>query len=147
MTRVRCYAVRVLAVVVLGLPARAAPPSDEPLEPEQAFPVDARVRAEGIDLAFRIADGYYLYGSRFRVEAERGLPVGPPQLPRGEPKDDPFIGRTEILRRAATIHLPFTGGARPGTYVLKVTAQGCAEDRVCYAPFTQVIRVTLPGAQ
>ncbi len=63
---------------------------------------------------------------------------------KGEAKDDPFIGRTEILRGSATLRLPFIGGARPGAYRVSVTAQGCAEDKVCYAPFAQVVRVSLP---
>ncbi len=126
--------------------ALAAPPAGDPLDPEKAFPVTAHLSATGIDLVFRIAEGYYLYGDRFRVEPDPGLPVGNARIPKGEPKDDPFIGRTEILRRSVTVRLPFTGRVAPGTYAVKVTAQGCAEEKVCYSPFTQVVRVRVPVA-
>lgn len=128
--------------------ACAAPIPDEPLDPEKAFPATATLTPQGIDLAFTIVDGYYLYGDRFRVDVDApGLPLGPARVPKGEVKDDPFIGRTEILRRQAVLRLAFTAKPGPGTYVLKVTAQGCAEDRVCYTPFTQVVRVTVPASR
>ncbi len=118
----------------------------EPLDPEKAFPASARaVPGSGFEIDFRILDGYYLYRDRFRVSVEpASLPVGAIVTPAGERKDDPFIGPAEILRRSARVRVPFTGSAKPGSYVLKVTAQGCAEDRVCYAPFTQVLRVSIP---
>ena len=127
--------------------ACASPVTGEPLDPEKAFPVTASLAPGGIDLGFTILDGYYLYGDRFRVDVDPpGLSLGRTRIPRGEAKDDPFLGKTEILRRQAFLHLPFTAKALPGTYALRVTAQGCAEDRVCYAPFTQVVRVTVPAA-
>jgi thiol:disulfide interchange protein DsbD len=130
--------------VALPVTALAAPVPGEPLEPEKAFPVAAILASGGIDLVFRIPEGYYLYGDRFRVEPDPGLPVGPARLPQGVEIDDPFIGRTRILRGSAVLHLPFTGGARAGTYRIRVTAQGCAEEKVCYAPFTQDARVRIP---
>lgn len=128
--------------------ACASPIPDEPLDPEKAFPVTATLTPLGIDLSFTILAGYYLYGDRFRVDVDApGLPLGPARVPVGEVKDDPFVGRTRILRRHALVQLPLTAKAGPGTYVLRVTAQGCAEDKVCYMPFTQVVRVTVPAAQ
>jgi thiol:disulfide interchange protein DsbD len=119
---------------------------EEPLDPEKAFPASARaVPGTGVEINFRILDGYYLYRDRFRVSVEpAGLPLGAIVAPAGERKDDPFIGPTEILKRSARVQVPFTGSAKPGSYLLKVTAQGCAEDRVCYAPFTQLLRVSIP---
>ena len=81
-----------LALALLPAAALAAPPDGEPLDPEKAFPVTARVAAGGVDLAFRIVEGYYLYGDRFRVEVDPALPVGAARIPKGVPKDDPFIG-------------------------------------------------------
>ena len=121
---------------------------EEPLEPDRAFPVTARVIVDGpratvIDLRFAIRDGYYLYVDRFRIEAP-GLPLGVPGLPVGIDKDDPFVGKSRILKGDATVHLPLRGRAAAGEHVVLVTAQGCAEGRVCYTPFTQEVRVTLP---
>jgi thiol:disulfide interchange protein DsbD len=139
----------VVAVCLVAMAAHGAAFDDEPLEPERAFPVSAKVvtdrqaRALGIDLRFAIGEGYYLYKERFRVEAP-GLPVGPLVLPAGMEKEDPFVGRSRIFRKATTLRLPFRAKPSPGEYELRVTAQGCAEERVCYAPFTQVVRVSVP---
>ena len=136
-----------LAVVGSMGCASAATPADEPLEPEQAFPATARVvKAAGrerVHVSFRIADGYYLYRDRFKVAAD-GLALGKPSLPPGVAKNDPFVGRSRIFRRGVTLRIPFAGPPKPGHYVVKVTAQGCAEERLCYAPFTQDVALRIP---
>jgi thiol:disulfide interchange protein DsbD len=140
--------VAALAAVVCGA-VFAAGVDDEPLEPERAFPLEARLVSDGtgaprvIELRFTIRDGYYLYGDRFRVESP-GLPVGRLAVPDGAVKDDPFVGKTRILRGAASLRLPLQSRPAPGDYVLVVTAQGCAENRICYAPFTQSAHLTFP---
>jgi thioredoxin:protein disulfide reductase len=139
-------------VCVMALCAAAsvrAALTDEPLEPEKAFALSATVVRAGraapsaIDLRFRIEKGYYLYRDRFKVDAP-GLEVAAPRVPKGVEKDDPFVGRSHILKGSATLRVPLRGAPRSGQYELRVTAQGCAEDRICYAPFTQSVRVTLP---
>jgi hypothetical protein len=34
--------------------------------------------------------------------------------------------------------------AKPGRYRVKITAQGCAEERICYSPFPQEVVVNIP---
>lgn len=147
---------RSIAAIVLAPALAVAAYTDEPMDPEKAFPASARLVVpaaasspsgprHGIDLSFRVPEGYYLYSRRFKVEVQpAGLPVGALAVPAGLAKDDPFLGPTEIHPRDVTIHLPFTAVAPPGSYTLRVTAQGCAEDRVCYAPFTQTLRLEVP---
>ena len=139
-----------LAVLFAGVIASTAAASShilaEPLEPEKAFRLSARPAADraGIELHFSIEDGYYLYRDRFKVEAS-GLPAGALEVPEGVAKDDPFVGRTRILTRSAALRLPLTASLKAGTYRVRVTSQGCAEERVCYAPFTQTVTVRWPG--
>lgn len=158
-----------VAVLLAALLAGAAPaaravppgilasPTDEPLEPDRAFRPDARLVAgepgaaggterHGIDIEYTIAPGYYLYRSRLRFEVvPPTLLVGKPELPPGIEVDDPFIGKSFIYRDRVTIHLPFAVGVvRPGRYTVRITAQGCAEDRICYSPFPQAVTVNVP---
>ena len=139
-----------LAALLAGLAAFTAAASShilaEPLEPERAFRLSARPAAdrESIELHFSIEDGYYLYRDRFKVEAA-GLPAGALVVPDGIEKDDPFVGRARILTRSVALRLPLTASVKAGTYRVRVTAQGCAEERVCYAPFTQTVVVRWPG--
>jgi thiol:disulfide interchange protein DsbD len=145
-----------LVSAFLAGPAAAAP-ADEPLEPDAAFRPAGRLVAgepsanagserHGIDIEYRIAPGYYLYRSRLRFEVSPStLLVGPPEIPAGIEMDDPFIGKTAIFRDAVTIHLPFmVSVAKPGRYKVRITAQGCAEDRICYSPFPQEVIVNIP---
>lgn len=131
--------------------------TDEPLDPDVAFRPDARLVAgepassggserHGIDIDYRIAPGYYLYRSRLRFEVSPpSLLIGPPEIPKGIEVDDPFVGKSEIFRDHVTIHLPFAVSvAKAGRYKVKITAQGCAQDRICYSPFPQEVTVNIP---
>ena len=137
-----------LAACALGLAHGAI--SDPPLEPEKAFRLSAKVvpakapgAAQQIDLRFDIEKGHYLSRERFKAEAA-GLAAGALIVPDGKEKSDLFVGRSRILRGSATLRLPLTRPAAPGSYVVRITAQGCAEDRFCYAPFTQSRNVAIP---
>lgn len=139
--------------VAFGAGPAAAAATDEPLEADKAFRATARLVAgppaaadrHGIDVEYRIEPGYYLYRDRLRFEVLPALLVAAPEFPRGEEIDDPFLGKSVIFREKATIHLPFTASAvKPGQYRVRITAQGCAENRLCYAPFVQELPLNIP---
>ncbi len=138
--------------------AALAAPADEPLDPNVAFRPSATLvyarstvgggsERHGIDIEYRIAPGYYLYRNRLRFQVSPAtLPVGDPELPPGLEVDDPFVGKSPIFRESVTIHLPFAASVvQPGRYVIKIVAQGCAEDRLCYSPFPQEAALTIPA--
>ena len=137
------------ATATVAIASAAAAPEKEPLEPELAFPLtgrlvsDARGVPRRVELRFAIHDGYYLYADRFKVDAP-GLAVGRLSVPAGTMKDDPFVGKSRIVRGRATLGVPLPERPAPGDYTLTVTAQGCAENRVCYAPFSQPVRIVVP---
>jgi len=146
-----------LAAACIAGAVQAAPAlSDEPLEPDKAFVPRARLVAgeasasgserHGIDIDYAIAPGYYLYRSRLRFQVTPPtLLIGSPELPPGIEVDDPFIGTSAIFRDRVTIHLPFVVSVvKSGKYRVKITAQGCAEGRICYAAFPQELEVNIP---
>lgn len=135
-----------------------AAPADEPLDPNVAFHPSATLvfaqstagggaERHGIDIEYRIAPGYYLYRNRLRFQVSPATAlVGPPELPPGVEVDDPFLGKSAIFREKVTIHLPFASSSvPPGRYVVKIVAQGCAEDRICYSPFPQEVALVVPA--
>jgi thiol:disulfide interchange protein DsbD len=147
----------ILATILLSGGLQAAPgKDDEPLDPNLAFRPQARLVAgessassaerHGIDIEYRIADGYYLYRDRMRFEVSPAtLLVGAAEFPPGIEVEDPFLGKSVIYRDRLVIHLPFmTSIARAGRYTVRITAQGCAENRICYAPFPQEVMVNIP---
>ncbi|MEX8494824.1 protein-disulfide reductase DsbD [Sphaerotilus sp.] len=134
----RCL-VGVLVWLVVAGPARAA---EVFLEPEQAFPLSARVvDARTLVLRFDVAPGYYLYRERFEV-----VPVGPdamlspPVYPAGVVKfDETFQKEVEIYHDA--LEVPLAVQSAPAQFMVKVTHQGCADKGLCYPPQIHQLQV------
>ncbi|MDR1661209.1 MAG: protein-disulfide reductase DsbD [Azoarcus sp.] len=123
----------VLAAFLLALctaPTRAA----DPMEAEKAFALRARaIGPDAVEVVFDIASQYYLYGERFRFEAEPPeVELGKAERPPGERKIDPFFGEVETYRGQLRILLPVKTPSR--RFTLIVTSQGCWDGGVCYPP-------------
>ena len=124
-------------VMSLVLTAGAVSAQAAPLQPDKAFALTVRPDGQGaLQLTWDIADGYYLYRSRF--SAEIGGSTGDLTLPKGETHDDPWFGPEEIFRGTVTARL-----ASPAAEVT-LGWQGCQEDGICYAP--QTVRLSADGA-
>lgn len=122
---------------------------DELLEPEKAFRISARALDErNVEVAFKIADGYYMYRSRFSFATAAGKPLADVDMPRGKIKEDQFFGKQETFRDLVRIRVPVSPeDAAKGTVSLKVTSQGCSDKGVCYVPLEQTVRVSLPKSR
>jgi thiol:disulfide interchange protein DsbD len=131
--------VRILGFVtlLLRLVAAAAPVfAAAPIPADQAFQLRAQLDAEeGIELTWSIASGYYLYrdkivvtldGRRIRIATEKG-----------EPKDDPNFGMTEVYHAAATATVPAELLPEKGHII--VSYQGCGENTICYPPIAKTV--------
>lgn len=147
---------RLLAFLAVWLCAVAAAAAEEPLPPEQAFKLSARLLDAGTVLVrYDIVRGYYMYRDKFAFEAPPAQ-LGAPDLPPGKVKDDPNFGPVETYRDRVEIRLPIqpaAAGALPAVLRLKATSQGCADLGICYPPQEQFVDVKfaaaggLPGGQ
>jgi thioredoxin:protein disulfide reductase len=119
--------------------------ADDLLEPEKAFRFSARPAADGVEVTFAIADGYYMYRDKFRFAAEGNpsVKLGAPQFPAGARHKDEFFGEVETYRRQVRIHVPAQGDGR---FDLKVVSQGCADAGVCYVPMESKASLQLASA-
>ena len=91
-----------------------------------------RLESGETQLYWQIADGYYLYQQRLKVD---GLPAEyKPALPEGESHSDEFFGEQQVYRQGLELKIP--AGA---TGQIKVGFQGCADAGLCYPPQTQVV--------
>ncbi len=119
------------------------------LTPDEAFLISARPADAGkVRIAWRIADGYYMYRSKFRFTTDTpGVELGNPALPASETREDPIFGDVEVYRGELVIDLPVTLAANaPDLLTLKVRSQGCADAGLCYPPHTQTVLAGLTAA-
>lgn len=142
---------RFLALCALSfssLPALAFTEADL-LPVDQAFALSARADGrDGIELQWKIADGYYLYRHRIAVApVGDGFAPGPLTLPEGHKKHDEFFGNVETYR--GQLRAVLAGQADPATrsVTLEVRYQGCADAGVCYPPQKRRIEVKLPPGE
>ena len=98
-----------------------------------------------IRLNWRIADGYYLYKQRLKLEpADAAQAVGAIVLPKGESHYDEYFGEQEIYRTSLDGTFSVPPGAK--SVNVNVTYQGCADAGLCYPPITKMLTVSLEGA-
>lgn len=130
MTYVRTIWFVTILLQALWIGAAAASPKP----PDEAFRFDVvQGEEEGVELLWSIEPGYYLY--RGRIAASLGGKRLKVTTARGETKDDPTFGPTEVYHHEATAFVR----AAPETGELRVTYQGCGENTICYPPITKVI--------
>ncbi len=137
-------------LIALWLPCAHADPfgDDELLPAEQAFALEASMASrDRIRAVWDIADGYYLYKSKFRFSTDaEGISLGEPVLPAGKVKQDEFFGEIETYRDRVVVEIPVTRAADAAdSFELKAGSQGCADIGVCYPPQTQLAALTLPA--
>lgn len=120
------------------------------LPPEKAFVFTADVKdAHTLTARWDIADGYYLYRSKFNFEITDPATVqtGTPSFPQGKQKKDDTFGLMEVYFHGVNVDLPLQRSSTAATNItLKAVYQGCAEAGFCYPPQTQEITLQLPDA-
>ena len=129
-----------LLAMLFPLLAYAVPGIDLFKKPDFLPVSDAfRFSAERLDsgetrLYWQIADGYYLYQKRIKLEGPgaQDLPV----LPPGERHSDEFFGEQPVYRQDLELILPASANGQ-----LKVGWQGCADAGLCYPPQSQLVEL------
>ena len=107
---------------------------DDFLPVEQAFQFELIQSDQGQPiLAWKIADGYYLYQHKLGLIDDSGAAVEL-ELPPGIPHSDEYFGDSEIYRNQLSISLP---EAVEPPY--EVRCHGCPDAGSCYAPQELVI--------
>lgn len=113
------------------LPATASLFSSQPkfLPGDQAFAFSSQQQADQLQLAWQIADGYYLYKKEIAISSNNAK-LGEPQFPTAERYQDEFFGEVEIYRNQLTIPVALEANA---TGQVLVRYQGCTKG-FCYPP-------------
>lgn len=134
-------------LILVSLGNALAQSGEEFLRPEAAFQFSAKSDgADAVIAEWTVADGYYLYRSKFRFSTESGgISLGSPEIPPGKIKRDENFGDVEILRGRISVRIPVSRTAGAGeTLELAARYQGCADAGLCYPPQRQKVSLTLP---
>jgi thiol:disulfide interchange protein DsbD len=131
-----------LLLTCLLIPGAYAQDQDDLLPPEEAFRFTAAESEPGVLTAsWSIAEGYYLYRSKFKFNAGDNTQLAEAKIPPGKIKNDEFFGEIETYRDHLDISIPFSRENPNGnTLELEAVYQGCADLGVCYPPQ----KITLP---
>lgn len=128
--------------------SRASSGDNDVLPPDQAFRFAAFPDGpDRVRLVWQIADDYYLYRSRIKIETtSHRAQLGSPQMPEGEIKQDDYFGKQEIYHHQLAASVPVARAAGSALELpLSVTYQGCGRG-ICYPPIVKTVSVSLPGA-
>ncbi len=145
-TLLRALATLLLCATPL-LPAHAAIDPSELPPVDEVFVLSARAEArDRITVDWKIAEGFYLYRHRTKVESPDGsFADATLALPPGAKHHDEFFGDVETYRQRLTGTVSGDAGDREQV-TLRIKYQGCADAGVCYPPQTRTLTVALPAA-
>ncbi len=139
------YIYALLACLSLAQFAGAAVNADDLLPPEQAFVPTVTASDKGVDVQFKIADGYYMYQSKITADTQpEKLLRDKATFSQGEPKEDEFFGKQVVYHRAANVKWDYAQPA-PAAYKITLHYQGCAEAGVCYPPVDTELSINGSG--
>ena len=117
---------------------------------EEAFKISVERRDDQtLSARLNVAKGYYLYRDKtgFALTRAGGVTLGRYELPAGEIKDDPYIGKTAVYHDPVEVLLPLTRTSKAATAIeVKIDYQGCADKGICYPPSTKIVNLLLPAA-
>lgn len=110
---------------------------------DQAFAFDFQQSQHDVNLSWQVKDGYYLYRQQIKINPANAS-IAPLQLPKGEPHNDEFYGKSEIYRQRLVVPVTLTQASHGAT--LTVTYQGCADAGFCYPPETRTVPLSAVSA-
>jgi len=119
------------------------------LPPDQAFVLNVSVRdAYTLQASFMITPGYYLYRDKISFKTDgTANKVAAIKLPKGEMKQDPNFGATEVFHQSFQVEITLERGATAAENItLSASYMGCSEQGLCYPPITPTLRISLPDA-
>ena len=113
--------------------------NSEFLAADQAFQFSAEsTSTDQVQLNWKILPHYYLYHDQFKISTS-GLSVEF-KLPKGEKKDDPTFGITEVHYNQVSTQIKVQPNSN-----YKITWQGCSQDGLCYPLQSQSISTDKDG--
>lgn len=134
-----------LASSAAGLSTFTDSEETEILPPEKAFKLSViALDAQTLSADFTITPGHYLYRERIKFEVQpANNKVVEVVLPKGDLKQDPNFGETEVYHQSFSAEIKLAAAAA-GSITVLASYQGCSEKGLCYAPISKAFVIDLP---
>ncbi len=115
------------------------------LPPDQAFVLSIVARDKQTLLAdFKITPGYYLYRDKIRFSLkDDSAGIVRFDLPKGERKNDPNFGVTEVYHQSFQALIVLKDGNTRSPVTVNAGYQGCSDQGLCYPPIDKTLMVEL----
>ena len=123
--------------------------NDDFLPVDEAFqPILTALDANTVEVAIRVAAGYYLYKDKIAASVDsQKVQLGKLELPAGEMKTDQYFGDMEVYHNDVFGRLPMARATPQAMDLdLEIKYQGCADGGICYPPVSKLMTVSLPEA-
>lgn len=100
-----------------------------------------------IDVRWNIADGHYMYKSKFKFYSkDENVQVSDVTLPAGIVKQDDYFGEIEVYKHDLAVTIPVKTSTTEQELTIIAKSQGCSKvNAMCYPPTRQKIHFTLPA--
>lgn len=117
------------------------------LDVDDAFKLDTpTVTENSIQLNWQIAEGYYLYKKRIKVNS-KNLTLTKTNFSKAKIKDDPIFGKSAVYFNNLNVTQFFEADNKQQA-TIEVKYQGCEESKgVCYPPQTKTFNIDIPVAK
>lgn len=115
------------------------------LPPDQAFKLGLTAKdPQSLEAIFIVAPGHYLYRDRIKFEIKNpaGTRIQSIEMPKGELKNDPNFGETEVYHHGLTALIRLASAAS-GAITVAASYQGCSEKGLCYAPIHKTFDISI----
>jgi thiol:disulfide interchange protein DsbD len=115
------------------------------LEADEAFKVSVtEVQGSGVNVKFKISNGYYIYKKRIEVKASKPFQISKISFPKAEVKNDSNFGISEIYHRELILPISIHSSKKTTSEVnLEIAFQGCSEKGLCYPPVIKTFKLDL----
>jgi thiol:disulfide interchange protein DsbD len=110
---------------------------------EQAFRVAPYIEGNELVFDWTIADNYYLYRDRFKIQTSAAsVQLGPIVFESGKLKWDEFFeAELEVYYQQTRLRVLFDSGGQD--FQLRLESQGCADAGLCYPPHSRWFKVNV----
>lgn len=102
---------------------------------DEAFKLRVETEENSLKAVFQIANGYYLYKDKIKINSTVENAIVDVSLPAGEIKEDEYFGEVTVFNNDFSALIDLNSSVESiRELMINANYQGCAVDGICYSP-------------